>query len=299
MNESLTPRLVAWREGGEFLRHRGQRVFMRRAGSGPVLLLLHGYPTGSYDWHLVWEALARTHTVVALDMLGLGLSDKPINHPYRIADHADLHDWLIAHLGITRLALVAHDLGVTVAQEMLARRGPGSALAQIDGVVLLNGGVVPQAYRPRIIQRVLASPLGPLVGPRIGHATFVRSMRSLFAPAYPPPDGLLEDLWALLAHRNGLQVAHRVGRFWHERLAFSERLLRPLLERRIPTMLINGARDPNSGWHMAQHYLSLVPDADVVRLGDAGHWPQFDQPEMVVTQIERLINSPLAREVQC
>jgi pimeloyl-ACP methyl ester carboxylesterase len=288
VSEALTPRLREWQQGGEFLRYRGLQVFVRRAGSGPVLLLLHGYPTGSYDWHCVWQGLARSHTVVALDMLGLGFSDKPLHHPYRIADHADLHDWLIDHLGIQRPTLVAHDLGVTVAQEMLARRRPGTAhTRQLAGVVLLNGGVVPQAYRPRTIQRLLASPLGPWLGPRIGRAAFDRSLQRLFAPAHPPAEGLLDDLWTLVKHNDGLQVAHRVGRFWRERVPLSERLLEPLQQRRVPTLMINGALDPNSGWHMAQRYLSLVPDATVVRLDDAGHWPQFDHPETVVEQISR------------
>lgn len=287
MTDGLTPRLRAWQAAGEFLRHRGQRVFVRRAGSGPVLLLVHGYPTGSYDWHRVWDALAKTHTVVAVDMLGLGLSDKPLHHPYRIADHADLHDWLLEHLGIHEFTLVAHDLGVTVAQEMLARRTEREGLPRVQRLVLLNGGVVPQAYRPRPIQRLLASPLGGWVGPRIGQGAFHRSLAPLFTPAHPPSDGLLDDLWALVAHNEGLQVAHRVGRFWRERLAFSERLLRPLVEGELPTLLINGAQDPNSGWHMVQATLGRVPGAEVVRLDDGGHWPQFDRPDVVVAQLVR------------
>ncbi|MCU0764279.1 MAG: alpha/beta hydrolase [Hydrogenophaga sp.] len=287
MSHALTPRLRAWQETGEFLKYRGQRVFVRRAGSGPVLLLVHGYPTGSYDWHRVWDALAATHTVVAVDMLGLGFSDKPLHHPYRIADHADLHDWLLGHLGIRECTLVAHDLGVTVAQELLARRAEHAGLPQVERLVLLNGGVVPEAYRPRTIQRVLASPLGGWVGPRIGRIAFEVSLQPLFTPEHLPTRALLDDLWALLTHNDGLEVAHRVGRFWRERLAFSERLLRPLVEGQVPVLLVNGAKDPNSGWHMVQHTLQRVPGAEVVRLDDAGHWPQFDQPEVVVEQIVR------------
>ena len=290
MKTQLTQRLMAWRDGGTFLQYREHRVFMRRAGNGPsVLVLLHGYPTGSYDWHRVWDALACTHTVVAVDMLGLGFSDKPCGHPYRIADHADLHEWLIAQLGSARITLVAHDLGVTVAQELLARRQTQGALRQIHGAVLLNGGVVPQAYRPRPIQRLLASPLGAWVGPHIRRPAFERSLRQLFAPAHPPDDDLLDDLWALVVYGEGLNVAHRVGRFWRERLPMSERLLHPLREGVVPTLLINGSMDPNSGRHMVQHYLEQVPDAAVVRLGDAGHWPQFDCPQAVVEHIERFV----------
>lgn len=287
MSHRLTPRLRAWQAAGEYLAFRGQRVFVRRAGSGPVLLLVHGYPTGSYDWHRVWDTLAKTHTVVAVDMLGLGLSDKPLHHPYRIADHADLHDWLLTHLGIGDCTLLAHDLGVTVAQEMLARRAEHAVLPRVERLVLLNGGLVPEAYRPRAIQRLLASPVGGWVGPRIGRAAFEVSLQPLFTPEHMPTRALLDDLWTLVTHNDGLQVAHRVGRFWRERMAFSERLLRPLVEGHVPTLLINGAQDPNSGWHMVQSFLQRVPGTEVVRLDDAGHWPQFDRPEVVVEHILR------------
>lgn len=291
MNQALTGRLTQWRDGGEYHPYGRWRVFVRRAGTGPVLLMLHGYPTGSFDWYRVWDQLARSHTLVAPDMLGLGLSDKPLQHPYRIADHADLLDWLINHLGIRQLFLVAHDLGVTVAQEMLARHMMNPGTLRIEGVVLLNGGLVPAAYRPRAIQRLLASPIGAWLGPHIGRKAFDRSLQLLFAPAHPPAHGLLDDLWSLLQHDKGLRVAHRVGRFWRERMSMSDRLLRPLLMKSTPTLLINGALDPNSGWHMAQHFLSLVPDAAVVKLDDGGHWPQFDFPEDVASLIERFVKS--------
>ena len=75
--QGLTTDVSSWLQSGRLLRYQDQDVFVRVSGSGPAILLIHGYPTGSYDWHLVWAALSHRHTLVAVDMLGLGLSSKP------------------------------------------------------------------------------------------------------------------------------------------------------------------------------------------------------------------------------
>ena len=67
-----------------------QRVFLRRGGEGPVLLLIHGFPTSSWDWHSLWDELCLRHTVIAPDLLGFGSSSKPFPHRYGIDEQAGL-----------------------------------------------------------------------------------------------------------------------------------------------------------------------------------------------------------------
>ena len=282
MSAALSPALQAWQRQGRFIDWRGRRVFVAQAGQGPALLLIHGYPVGSYDWHAVWEALASRFTLIAPDMLGLGLSDKPAGHAYSLQDHADLHDALIERLRLKRLSVMAHDLGVSVAQELLARQLDNPRRPRVESVVLLNGGLCPEAYQPRVIQRLLSSPLGPWIGPHIPRSAFERSVRRLFGPHTPASPELLDDFWRLVTHHDGLRVAHAVGRFYVERLACRERLVEPLLRRTVPTRLINGAADPNSGRHMAERYRALVPKADIVSLEQVGHWPQIEAPQAVL-----------------
>jgi pimeloyl-ACP methyl ester carboxylesterase len=278
----LTPGVSEWGRHGTRLTYQGHEVFVRLAGSGPALLLIHGYPTASYDWHRVWAALSQRYTLVAVDMLGLGLSAKPTGLDYAISGHADLLDWVMHTLAYPRFSVMAHDLGVSVAQEMLARRMQSRGLPDIDAVVMLNGGLFPEAYRPRLILRLLSSPLGGLIASRMSRSAFERSLRPLFGAAAPPDKTLLDDFWVLVTHNEGLRVTHRVGRFWQERLTLRHRLVAPLLEKTVPVRFINGLSDPNSGQHMADRYSELVPGADVVRLNGVGHWPQLEQPERVV-----------------
>jgi pimeloyl-ACP methyl ester carboxylesterase len=152
-------RLSAWLEGGDFIKFKGHQIFMRQGGSGPPLLLVHGYPTSSYDWHAVWDTLSKHYSLIALDMLGLGFSDKPRQHAYSLLEQADLHEALLRHRGLRSVLVMAHDMGVSVVQEMLARRMLTNGLPDIKAVVFLNGGVIPELYQPQFIQRVLSSPL--------------------------------------------------------------------------------------------------------------------------------------------
>src|SRR6185295_5016427 len=96
-------------------------IFYRREGIGPNLLLIHGYPFNTFDWALIWPTLTQRFTVIAPDMIGMGFSAKPVAYDYTVADHADMHEALLHHLGIGSAHILAHDLGDSVGQEMLAR----------------------------------------------------------------------------------------------------------------------------------------------------------------------------------
>lgn len=282
MNPPLSARIQAWQQAGQWMDWRGQRVFFRKSGQGPALLLIHGYPVGSYDWHAIYATLQRYFTVVAPDMPGHGFSDKPLDGDYSLGAHAQMHDALLLHLRISRFQAMAFDLGVSVAQEMLAQRLENPNLPKIDGLILLNGGVCPEAYQPRPIQRLLLTRMGSWLGPRVPKSMFAATIERMYCSHFHKPDTLFDDFWALLCHGEGRAVAHRVGAFWQERKALSERLLGALLHSKTRLRLINGSADPNSGEHMIKAYLEHAPNADVVRLPGIGHWPQIQAPDQVL-----------------
>ncbi len=281
----MSPRLLAWRSRGQFFEAQDHRVFFRDDGAGPAVLLLHGYPTGSFDWHAIWPLLEPGHRLIAPDFLGLGFSDKPLQHPYTLSSHACAVDALLQARGVAAVHVVAHDLGVRVAQEMLARRETEPGLARVSSLVLLNGAMCPEAYRPRPVQRLLATRLGAWLGPRVPRVAFDAAMRALFGPQTPPPRPLLDEFWALVNHGRGRRVVHAVGGFWQPHLAMRDRLVAALLRSRAPLRVINGSRDPNSGGHMVDRWLALAPTTDLVRLGHVGHWPQIEAAEVTAASI--------------
>jgi pimeloyl-ACP methyl ester carboxylesterase len=273
--------LTAWREAGAFLDFGGHRVFYRREGRGAPLLLVHGYPTSSFDWLDLWPELTARFDVVAADMLGFGFSAKPPGHRYAIAEQTDLQLALLSHLGIGPVHVLAHDYGVTVAQELLARHREGTFPA-LRSLCLLNGGLFPETHRARPIQRVLASPFGPLIARLSSERTFARSMRAIFGPETQPTGVVLHRFWELASRDDGMPALAALLRYMEERKTHRERWVSSLVETTVPLRVINGVLDPVSGAHMIARLLELRPGTDVFRL-QVGHYPQVEAPKDVLT----------------
>ena len=113
--------LERWKAAGKYFDYLGFNIFYRAAGSGPTLLLIHGYPFSTWDWAPLWDRLTARFTVVAPDMLGMGFSDKPVAYGYSVHDHADMHEALLVHLGVNSAHILAHDIGDSVGQDLHAR----------------------------------------------------------------------------------------------------------------------------------------------------------------------------------
>ena len=70
--------LASWLDEGLYFDYLGFEIFYRVEGSGPPLLLIHGYPFNSFDWEPIWPTLTQRFTVIAPDMMGMGFSAKPV-----------------------------------------------------------------------------------------------------------------------------------------------------------------------------------------------------------------------------
>ncbi|MEM9169631.1 MAG: alpha/beta hydrolase [Pseudomonadota bacterium] len=247
----------------------------------PLLLLIHGYPTSSWDWTALWPALKGRFRLAALDMLGFGLSAKPRKHVYEIAQQADLQEALLEHLGEGAAHILAHDYGVTVAQELLARENEGALSFAIRSVCFLNGGLFPEAHRPRPLQKLAASPLGPLVGLLMTKARFSDAFAEVFGPDAPPSAEELDGHWRLITEGGGKAVMHKLLRYMVERRANRARWVGALSATRAPLHLISGAADPVSGRSVYDAFPEHAPDAGAVSLDGVGHYPHTEAPAAV------------------
>jgi pimeloyl-ACP methyl ester carboxylesterase len=278
----------SWRQAGHVHVHRGHEFFYREQAREPgadrALVLIHGFPTSSWDWHKVWDALGQKFArVIAPDMMGFGFSSKPRDYPYSILDQADLIEGLLAHLGVRRAHLLAHDYGDTVAQELLARHlDRGATGLRIESCALLNGGLFPEVHRARTIQKLLLTPLGPLLSRLMNRRSFDRSFAAIFGANTQPPPEELAQFWELIRRDGGTRIMHKLIRYMPERLAHRERWVGALQKTRVPLRVINGPDDPVSGAHMVARYRELVPNPDTVMLPGIGHYPQTEDPEGVL-----------------
>jgi pimeloyl-ACP methyl ester carboxylesterase len=274
--------LRAWRERGSLIELNGHRLFLRADGDvlSPPLLLLHGFPTSSWDWAPLWPELVSHFRVFAPDLLGYGFSDKPRAHRYRIVEQADLICALLAKHGISAVHILAHDYGDSVAQELLARSRQNGPL--ILSTVLLNGGVFAETQNPRLIQRLLAGTLGPLIARLLTRARFERSFAAVFGAHTQPSAAELADYWAVVSHDDGHRIAHRLLAYLAERHEHRDRWVHAMQRAGVPLRFIDGLADPVSGAAMVARYRKLIPNADVVELPDIGHYPQVEAPTRVL-----------------
>lgn len=286
---ALSPALMAWRDAGSFHPYRDCQVFFRAGGDWqrsdqPVLLLLHGFPTASWDWSRVWESLCRTHRVLAPDFPGFGFSDKPPKRAYSIMDQADCIENFLVAQGVSETHLLAHDYGDTVAQELMARfaerQQRGADGARLLSVCLLNGGLFPETHRARLIQRLLGGPGGRVLARLMNRRGFGRQFSAIFGQTSQPSTEELDDFWQLIRYNNGHLVMSKLIGYMADRKRYRERWV-AALQTDLPLRVINGPEDPVSGAHMAARLRQLVPEVDIVSLPGVGHYPQWEAPQAV------------------
>lgn len=274
---SPLPSLSDFQSAGRLTEIAGRKIFVSDAGSGPPILCLHGFPTSSYDYARILPKLAAQRRVVIFDFLGYGFSDKPQGHAYSLFEQADFALAVAEKLSLGPLTLLAHDMGSSVALELLRR-----PKLSVERLVLLNGSVFLRHYRPLITQRLL---LHPQIGPLLTRLGLInrRVFHAQFAKLFPkrPPDEELDLFWQLIQHTNGHLNYHLLIRYLQERKVHELTWLDALATHRAPLTVIWGQRDPVSVPAIAKEILLRRPDATYVPLPDIGHYPQWEDPDTV------------------
>lgn len=269
-----------WVAQGQTFVYRKQPIRYWTAGEGEPLLLIHGFPSGSWDWHYLWRPLAERYRVIACDMIGFAFSAKPRWYRYSLLDQADLQQALLAHLGVERFHVLAHDYGDSVAQELLAREREGRA--QIGSMCFLNGGLFPETHHPVRLQKLLMSPIGFIIGRRYSRERMGQTFSRIFGPDTRPSEQELDAFWSMLAYNNGPRVMHKLIHYMAERRVQRERWVGAMQQTSVPMRVIDGAVDPISGAHMVARYRELIPHPDTVMLERIGHYPQVEAPVEVL-----------------
>ena len=256
-------------------------IFTRRLGGGPSMTLLHGFPSSSHDWAKVAPALARERSLLLCDFLGFGASDKPADHDYSLLEQADLIEALWARERVASTTIAAHDYGVSVAQELLAREAEGKLAVELRAVHFLNGGIYPDLHRPQPTQLALLDPShGPQVSALINEELFVQALRPSFAESYDAAADSA-DIWAATHRGAGERIGHRLIGYITDRKQNEARWVGALEGARVPLAFTWGMLDPIPGAHIAQRIAQRLPGAPLLALGDVSHWPPLEAPRAV------------------
>lgn len=272
-----------WKEKGEMLPINGHQIFCITEGTGPNLLILHGYPFSTFEWKFVWNELIKNFSITTFDYLGMGFSDKPKTHEYSFHEHCEILNSLMERLRIDHTHILSHDLGVSIAQELLARDLIKKNSFEIQSLAYSNGGLFMDSYKPRLIQRLLSqSPkfIGKTLSKLLTKKKLEKSIKSVFGPHTQPTDELVDQFWEILNYKEGKSIAYLIGRLVFDKINHQDRWINAMRKTKVPMCFINGPYDPNSGIHMANRYKELIPNPNVKLLPDLiGHWPQIEEPD--------------------
>ncbi len=256
----------------------GDSIAYRTAGSGPVIMLVHGITSDSSTWERVMPGMARRFTVLAPDLAGHGASDKP-RGDYSLGAHASILRDLLAALGHERATLVGHSLGGGIAMQfsyqfpescerlvLVDSGGLGREVTLVLRAATLPGSefVLPLLAASRLLD--VGAKAGGLLG-RLG----LRLGTDLEQMARG--HSTLADAGTREAF---VQTLRGVVDFTGQRVDATNRLY---LAEHLPCLLVWGERDriiPVAHGHAAHERL---PGSTLRVLSRSGHFPQLDEPE--------------------
>jgi pimeloyl-ACP methyl ester carboxylesterase len=274
----LPARVGEWGRRGHPEEFRGRRIHcFHQPGEGPLLLLLHGFPTCSFDWRALLE-LEPGRAILAFDFLGFGLSDKPREHDYSLAWQADLAEELVRRHGDGPVYLVAHDMGTSVATELLARDVEGGLDIDLTGALLFDGSMIMERATLTLGQKLLRSRFGPLLARLSSGRFFRQQLGSVFSRNHPMSAEEGRDQWALMKLNGGNRIANLLIGYTFERVRHAERWHGAIANWPKPLAFTWGLEDPVANTHVLDGLRELRPSAPVFELPGRGHYPQIEDP---------------------
>jgi pimeloyl-ACP methyl ester carboxylesterase len=284
----LTSRVESWRREGRTEEVLGRRLFVHRQegdGGVPLLVFLHGFPSCSYDWRGLL-ALRPEAPAIAFDFLGFGLSEKPRDDVYTLGWQADAVKEIVRRAGSPPVFLVGHDMGTSVATELMARDLRGELGVDLRGALLFNGSMLLHLASPTVGQRLLRSRLGPLFARLTSERSFRAQFSRVFSAEHPLSHEEAADQWALLTHGGGQRIAHLTIHYMAERERFTERWPGAIRDWRGPLTLAWGMQDPVATVAVLDGLRELRPGVEVVEIPEAAHYPQVECPDRIAAALD-------------
>lgn len=281
--------MTAWHRAGTKLAGSDGHVFMRTDGdlqAATPLLLLHGFPSSSYDYAAVWARLGRVAPLIALDLLGYGLSDKPIVFGYTVAEQCDVVLEVLGKLHVPAVHLVVHDMSSLIAAEFFARKARGLLKVELKSVVFCNGSPLRQGpSRSGELHLLRRSLFAQTLSRLPSYAFFRRALRSLYAE----PDTIGEDetrfAWELLCANDGRARLPVLMASLAERDRFAARYEHALQSVEVPAMVLWGTRDGLDDMGVAERLLLGVKGAKLRVMAGIGHVPQLEAPDVFAHEL--------------
>lgn len=243
-------------------------------------LVLHGFPTSSFDWRKALDVLSARRRVVLLDYPGYGFSDKP-DMKYSLIAQADVVEECARELGLGDVALVTHDVGDSIGGELLAREIDGTLGFHVTRRVLTNGSIYVDMAVFTAGQKLLLSLPDEALPADSGLNVdgTAAGLRVTFAPDSKVDDDELHAMAELVMRDGSGRILPRMIRYIEERRVQERRWTGAIESHPAPLNVIWGDVDPVAVWDMVGKLVQARPDAIVDRLSGVGHYPMVETPD--------------------
>lgn len=314
--QDLPKHLRDWESGGSYVKVAdGHKVFYRKGGrcgdGAETIILVHGFPTSSYDYARSHGLLEKDFCVVMFDHVGFGFSDKPAGpeYIYSIFTAAENALELWRQLKVHSAHIVSHDMGDSIVTEILSRRQRNMLPSQISNeffksVTFTNGGMRYSLSNFRMSQSLLKMPgVGEVLSSlmcklpqEVTSFLTQRQFESIWSPVYSDTERMrqdISDIEAIIKLNGGKRLAHRTISYLHDRARFEPRWLKSLSESEIPFMVLWGDADAVAPIEIAK---SLGEEGHIGykyltgrTLKDVGHFLMLEAPEKWAKTISEFV----------
>ena len=284
-----------WQNKGEIISVNNRNIFVIDTininlntieNQKKTLVILHGYPTSSFDYYKVLPELSKHYRVVIHDHLGFGFSDKPLKYSYSLIEQADIALQLWKQLSLTNVTLLAHDYGTSIATEILARQNKKQINLQIDELILCNGSMHRELSKLRTIQKLLKNKItGKWVAKLTNYTIFKKNMRNVYFDKTKATEAELKEMWLQLEQNNGRKIIHFLSNYINERYYFWHRWIGALKETNIKTKIIWAKNDPVAVAAIANLLATEIANNNLYWIKNCGHFPMLEKPEEWIEKI--------------
>ena len=278
-----------WKSKGEFITLNDRKLFVVDTSSffssdnkipTETMVILHGYPTSSYDYYKVLPELSKHYRVIIHDHLGFGFSDKPLDYSYSLLDQADVALQLWQQLGVKKAHLLAHDYGTSVATEIIARNNNHELTIEIEKLTLCNGSMHIELSQLRTIQKLLKNKwLGKYVAKLTTYAIFSKNLRNVYFDKTKVSNNELKDMWMQLEYNDGRKVIHKLSQYINERYTYWNRWIGALKETNLQTNIVWAKNDPVAVPAIARLIATEISNNKLFWIENTGHFPMLENPD--------------------
>jgi len=291
--------LREWKKDGVYITFGANqhKLFVKQFGiesasSEKTLLLIHGFPESSYSYHAIVDGMLKTFDrIILFDMLGYGWSDKPTStYSYSLLEQADSALEVWKHFGVKGGHMLSHDMGDSVATEIIARHQEGKLpewfAKGLQSATFTNGSMVLELAELRVTQKLFLSSFGHVLSKLTFYGLFRHQIRSAHGNLNLSQEAI-RSIWEANSLQNGHKKANLTIKYINDRKCYEKtRWLPALAKTNVPIHICWGEDDAVARVAMA-HFLKneVCKHAKLTIMKGMGHFCQLENPSKWVESV--------------